>query len=59
MGFIRPVSWHSIRTSANMSPRNWRDSGASKKISLRTERGMSNSFQKASGGTTIAEHSTA
>ena len=29
-----------------------------KKISLRTERGMSNSFQKARGGTTIAEHST-
>src|SRR6478752_5849816 len=32
------------------------DFGERKNTSLRTERGMSNSFQNARGGTTIAEH---
>ncbi len=33
-----------------------RDCGEWKKMSLRTERGMSNFFQKVRGGTMMAEH---
>src|ERR1700712_5859098 len=57
-GFIKPVSLHNIRTSPNMSRNIFRDSGEEKKISLRTDRGMSNSFQKVRGGTMMAEHRT-
>jgi hypothetical protein len=48
--FINPVSSQSIRTSANMSRSNRRDSGARKNTCLRTLRGMPNSRQKALGG---------